>query len=225
VVLSLGNQTLLEDKTGIQFTTYLRNPQTHNSYGYAGNNPIVNKDSSGQYVETAFDAVMFANSANTYRENPSFANGVGVVLDAASLALPIVPAVGGTLVRQTANIFAGYSPQQLGRAGELASGVVTGIKERFLIPGTNRVRIPDATNQLGGYIAEVKNVRYQGLTQQLKDSLQIARDRGLQFRLYVRESTQLSKPLQQAVDNGSVQLNRMSDKSIQSAINKSSKEK
>ena len=223
VAQSLGNQSLLENKTRVKFNNYLRNPQTHNSYSYAGNNPIVNKDSSGQYVETAFDAVMFANSANSYRQDPSFVNRVGLALDSASLALPVVPAIGGTIVRQTANVFAGYSPQLLGKAGELASGVVTGFKEVFKVG--DRTRIPDAVSRQFGYVAEVKNVRYQGLTLQLKDSLQIAQQNGLQFRLYVRESTQLSKPLQQAVDNGSVQLNRMSDKSIESAINKSSKEK
>lgn len=76
------------------------NPQLQNSYSYAGNNPITQKDPTGRYAETAFDAMMFANSVNEFRTNPSVGNGVAVALDGLSLATPIVPAVGGSLIRQ-----------------------------------------------------------------------------------------------------------------------------
>ncbi len=80
-----------------------------------------------------------------------------------------------------------------------------------------RTRIPDAINRSLQQVIEVKNVASQGLTQQIKDSIQIAQERGYQFVLYVRENTQLSKPLQQAISNGTVQLQRMSNDALNAA--------
>ncbi|MES2930629.1 MAG: RHS repeat-associated core domain-containing protein [Patescibacteria group bacterium] len=73
----------------------LFDPQSQNSYSYARNNPIVNKDPEGRYWESAFDVAMLAWSLNDYKENPGFLNGLGVVADGASLVLPIPAIVGG----------------------------------------------------------------------------------------------------------------------------------
>jgi hypothetical protein len=53
-------------------------------------------------------------------------------------------------------------------------------------------------------ITEVKNVKSQGLTKQLKDYLQFAKDTGRDFILKTRADTKLSKPLQQAIKNGEI---------------------
>jgi Restriction endonuclease fold toxin 7 len=54
---------------------------------------------------------------------------------------------------------------------------------------------------------DTKNVGYQYLSTQLKDSLAYAQQNSLNFNLYVRASTRLSGPLQDLVDSG--QINRV----------------
>jgi RHS repeat-associated protein len=73
----------------------LMDPQSQNSYSYVRNNPIINKDPKGRYWETVFDVAMLSWSLSDFKENPSFWNGLGVVADGASLALPIPAVVGG----------------------------------------------------------------------------------------------------------------------------------
>ena len=49
VSLSIGNSRQLQEKTKVSLDTYLRSPQTHNTYSYAFNNPLVYEDKSGEY--------------------------------------------------------------------------------------------------------------------------------------------------------------------------------
>ena len=67
--------------------------------------------------------------------------------------------------------------------------------------GENK-RIPDGINEALGTLSEVKNVAYQGLTSQLRDYLQYAQSEALAFDLYLRPTTQVSGPLQSAIDCG-----------------------
>jgi len=50
--LAVGSPTL-KDKTKLNLPQYLSNPQQLNSYSYANNNPIINKDSMGEFVVPA----------------------------------------------------------------------------------------------------------------------------------------------------------------------------
>jgi hypothetical protein len=78
-----------------------------------------------------------------------------------------------------------------------------GDKTAFNVLGRDRI----ADGMTATTISEVKNVRYQGYTQQLKDYVTYSLDHGLQFDLYVRRGTKLSRPLQEAIGLG--QINRM----------------
>jgi len=62
-----------------------------------------------------------------------------------------------------------------------------------------RTRIADGLTDTT--LSEVKNVRYQAYTQQLKDAVAYAQQNELQFDLYVRPNggTVLSGPLQDAI--------------------------
>jgi hypothetical protein len=91
----------------------------------------------------------------------------------------------------------------LGQEGEEAVGV-TGPKVAIQIPGSDQIRIPDALSSTT--LTEVKNVASQSYTQQLQDFVTYSQQNRLTFELYVRPSTQLSGPLQQAVANGDVVL-------------------
>jgi hypothetical protein len=57
-------------------------------------------------------------------------------------------------------------------------------------------------------IGEIKNVGSLSYTNQLRDFVLYAKQHGLRFELTVRQGTQLSGPLQQAVDAGDIILLR-----------------
>jgi Restriction endonuclease fold toxin 7 len=57
-----------------------------------------------------------------------------------------------------------------------------------------------------GTITEVKNVAYQHLSTQIQDSIAHAQTAGLQFQLFVRESTVLSAPLMDQVRAGFIRI-------------------
>ncbi|MDE3181941.1 MAG: hypothetical protein KGM16_00870, partial [Bacteroidota bacterium] len=89
----------------------------------------------------------------------------------------------------------------LGKAGEDAVGI-TGSKTAINVGG--RTRIPDRLTS--NFLEEVKNVKYQSFTRQLRDFYQYSQDNGLQMILHTRSGTNttFSKPLQQLIDNGSI---------------------
>ncbi|MCJ8345867.1 putative toxin [bacterium] len=75
-----------------------------------------------------------------------------------------------------------------------------GDKAKCFVNG--RWRIPDGVSKTA--ISEVKNVRYQRFTRQLKEYIDIANDLGREFHLYVRPDTVLSTPLQKAITDNVV---------------------
>ena len=91
---------------------------------------------------------------------------------------------------------------RLGEAGELAAGIIKNTERIESLTGTAAYRIPDELNRIEGVIGEVKNVRYQAYTNQLRDSVAYAQKFGYQFRLYIRQGAKLSVPLQDAINSG-----------------------
>lgn len=73
----------------------------------------------------------------------------------------------------------------------------------------DRNRIPDFYNEKEGLVVEVKNVEKQSYTLQLKDNVKIAQDNKTTLILYVRKNTVLTKSLQEAIDNGIIELRRL----------------
>jgi len=98
VHLAIGS-SILEQLTGKNTQSVLADPQSLNSYSYARNNPIVNKDPNGLYLESGFDMAMLGLSLHQFYKEPSWINAGGVALDAGSLMLPGVPAIGGMALR------------------------------------------------------------------------------------------------------------------------------
>jgi hypothetical protein len=96
----------------------------------------------------------------------------------------------------------------IGKAGELAAGVTaakTGIRS-VLNPG--RWRFPDDLS-IPGILKEVKNVKSQGLTSQIRDYIEIAKTTGRTMELWVRTGTTLSKNLLAAEASGKLIINRV----------------
>ncbi|MFF7158384.1 putative toxin [Streptomyces sp. NPDC008139] len=94
---------------------------------------------------------------------------------------------------------------QLGQQDEKASGI-TKNTQKLIING--RTRIPDELDPAAGVIGEVKNVKYQHLSKQIKDDLSYASANGYQFNLYIRSTTRISRPLQDLVNSGDINLIR-----------------
>lgn len=101
----------------------------------------------------------------------------------------------------------GAATVRVGQAGEAAVKAAFDIGEKQTALVGTRTRIFDGLNLEQGTVSEVKNVNYQAFTQQLKDTLAYAVDKGLQFNLYVRQGTVISGPLEIAHLDPSVPLN------------------
>jgi hypothetical protein len=95
---------------------------------------------------------------------------------------------------------------ELGRAGEAAAGIIKNTERIASATGTAAYRVPDVLNHSARIIGEVKNVGSLSYTSQLRDFASFARANNYTFELYVRSSTQLSGPLQQAVSSGEIVL-------------------
>ncbi len=67
------------------------------------------------------------------------------------------------------------------------------------INGLAEFRVPDGINIRRGTISEIKNVGKQGWTDQLKDYYAYAQQKGLKFKLYLREGAEASPELEDAV--------------------------
>jgi RHS repeat-associated protein len=93
-----------------------------------------------------------------------------------------------------------------GRAGEELAGIVKNTGRIPSVSGSAAYRIPDELNSL--VLGEVKNTLRLNYTNQLRDFAAYAGANNLRFNLYVRVGTQLSRPLQQAVDSGAIKLIR-----------------
>ncbi|HEY6740970.1 MAG TPA: putative toxin [Lapillicoccus sp.] len=92
----------------------------------------------------------------------------------------------------------GAGAVRIGQAGEAAVRAVYDIGPKATDTVAGRTRIFDGLTRTT--VSEVKNVRVQAYTQQLKDSLQYAKDTGRQFHLYVRKGAHLTAPLLKAVE-------------------------
>lgn len=68
--------------------------------------------------------------------------------------------------------------------------------------------VPDFVDLVRGFMAEVKNVNYLGLTRQIRVQLQVAQESGLQYQLWIRgnQGTELSTPLWNKVLAGEIEL-------------------
>ncbi|MCM1508665.1 MAG: putative toxin [Ruminococcus flavefaciens] len=100
--------------------------------------------------------------------------------------------------------------RKVGKAGEIASGITKNTRHIESITKTATYRIPDGLDDVSMILSEVKNVKYQGLTSQIKDFLYYSQREGYQFELYVRSTTKISKPLQELIDSGEIILKYLS---------------
>ncbi|CEH83568.1 hypothetical protein XACB302_10730022 [Xanthomonas citri pv. citri] len=93
---------------------------------------------------------------------------------------------------------------RVGQAGESAVRAVVDIGSKMAFEVRGTTRIPDGVTD--SVISEVKNVKYQGYTSQIRDYAEIAKQTGRDFNLYVRSDTKISGPLREAAKRGDVKI-------------------
>jgi RHS repeat-associated protein len=194
-------------------------PLTRDPYGYAANSPLNYTDPTGLLFGLSTDDTIMGGALLTA--------GVGIgcvaLWEACLGAIGTNPTVlyallgitgAGFLSEQDAATLQQCQATEEGMAGvraagaegEAASGILKNTDRIPSLSGSAAYRIPD---ELGnGVLGEVKNVSSLSYTSQLRDFTAYAQQQGLQFNLYVRGSTVLSGPLQEAVDNGTINLIR-----------------
>lgn len=96
--------------------------------------------------------------------------------------------------------------QELGRIGEASAGISKDTERIKSITNTARYRIPDVLDHRAAVMDEVKNVRRHSYTNQLRDFVAYAHQKGYTFELWVRPTTELSGPLVEAISKGWIKL-------------------
>ena len=98
--------------------------------------------------------------------------------------------------------------------GQAGLRAVNATQNTLRIPSLSRTanyRIPDILVQSGGRvtaIGEVKNVKYQSFTSQIKDFVLYAQENDIPFALKINGDAGISKTLQGSVNSGMIDLNR-----------------
>ena len=97
----------------------------------------------------------------------------------------------------------------VGQAGEAAAGITAAKKGIRSVLDATKWRFPDQLTST--MLKEVKNVKYQGLTSQIKDYILIAQSTGRQMELVVRQGTgtALSRLLMPYITNGTIVLKKV----------------
>ncbi len=196
------------------FPGIISQPASLNPYAYALNNPVLYTDPSGEFVETIFDAAMLGYDLFTIIDKAGRGCSIGLAdwgalgLDALSLAVPFLPALGLAarlgnrssdllhVIRKMDNV------HTTGQLGEKLANITKNTKRIDSLTGKVTYRIPDQLIPERGLLSEVKNVSQLSYTNQLKDYVLYSKLHELTFELYIRKSTKLSRPLEHLIDEG-----------------------
>ncbi len=184
---------------------------SHNVFAYCMNNPVNLDDPSGCWPSWGDIWQGAKNLVNTIEQHIIATVVTAVVVVAVAVAINYVirnpralPAAtsGGTAATTAAKRM--ENARNLGQQGEKAAKIVKNTQRIPSITGTAKYRIPDALDKTNKVLTEIKNVKSQGLTNQLKDFSLWAEEKGYEFILKTRPNTKISGPLQEYIDNGKI---------------------
>ena len=166
-----------------------------NLYAYALNNPITFRDPTGGTALSEYAGLIAQRVRVSVAAGPFFARYL----------------IGQTyrLYLYLAGIGGAAWARQMGQLGEWLSGVTRTWERIASLTGTAAYRIPDVINHGLRLIQEVKFVNYLPYTNQLRDFVLYAAQRGYTFELIVRKSTELAPELQRLVNTGQIILRRI----------------
>lgn len=144
------------------------NPQSFNRYSYVHNNPINYNDPTGHYLESAWDAASLGMGIYSLRQNIkegnvgwAIADGVGIIVDAAALATPLVPGGVGAAIKATRTVdTAVETVQAVSNAGEVYAIVKYSDEAADAVKSAAQIRNTPGT-ATGGH--SLKNITGQWL--------------------------------------------------------------
>jgi RHS repeat-associated protein len=193
---------------------------SHNVFAYCFNNPVNMEDPSGYWPKWATIAVVAVAvvaiavvAVAAPAVIPAIATAVSNAYYAAGAALTVaswramdaLSRVGpGAASQATSASQKMETVRQLGQQGEKAANIVKNTEHIPSLSKTAAYRIPDGLDKVNKVLTEVKNVKYQGLTNQLKDFNSWAQGKGYTFILKTRADTVISGPLKELIDSGDV---------------------
>lgn len=170
-----------------------------NVYGYAEGDPVNHSDPfglcavAGAAGSVAMGGALAAATGSEY-------SGWNAAFDVVTGAVCVGAAVKAFKLWRAAKKMAAV--RQAGRAGEAAAGIVKNTRHIPSASGTAAYRIPDGLS--GTTLSEVKNVAKLDLTDQIQDFAAYAKSEALTFELVIRETTELSRPLQQFIKDNNI---------------------
>ena len=200
------------------------------AYTYSFNNPANLRDETGKwptpdtFLDIGFIAYDVYDIASTALrgEEVSGTQWAALAADGGSLLIPAATG-GGMAVRAAAKgdeVVQGSKAywkaiRQAGRKGEEITQSVYGFSKKeaeVLVPspsgttksGTRRVDFMNAEHGM----VESKNVAELSFTQQLRDFADVAEELNVDFTIVTRKDTKITGPLQDAIDEGRIKLNR-----------------
>ena len=196
---------------------------SHNGFAYCMNNPVNMEDPSGNIAWWAVGAVIgaiaggIAGAVYSYKKTGSvdwryvaggavggalIGAGVGYLVQAAYGAIVGAAATTGTIATEAAQRM--ENARTLGQQGEKAANIVKNTQRIPSLTQTANYRIPDALDKSKKVLIEIKNVKYQGLTNQIRDFSLWAQERCYDFILKTRPDTKISGPLKEYIDSGKI---------------------
>ncbi len=183
-----------------------------NLFPYAGNNPLTNIDPNGNIPLPVVGMILDIGlgAYDLYKGN--YGSAAFNFASAATFGIlddlnDIVKGYNILSEFSEASVISRRSSTVLGKLGEEAVGIEN--KKSFIpsLTQTANYRVPEELT--ASSITEVKNVNRLSLTNQINDFLLYSQQNNLQFNLYTRTNTIISKPLQALIDNGSIILKRI----------------
>ena len=189
-------------------------------YGYCAGNPVMMVDPDGNFPDTLWDfanvvldVTSLVSNIKQGKSSAAIADAAGLVLDVAATIIPFIPGGAGTALKaargadRAADVVkaadkatdASSIAKNTARGRQREARVLedigatknTKVRE-VMVDGQPVKTIPDS---MDGAVIEIKDVKTQSNTKQIRAERQLADDLNMEFYIYVGDNTHVSKKI------------------------------